>query len=37
MNASTYFPDSNKYGVPSVGQFDKHFWQHLLVIVLKRM
>ena len=24
LNKSTYSPDSNKYGVPSVEQFDKN-------------
>ena len=32
MNKSTYSPDSNEYGVPSVGQFDR---QHLIVIVFR--
>ena len=34
MNISTYFPDSNKCGVPIVGQFHKNLGQHLIVIVL---
>ena len=35
LNTSTYFPDSNKGGVPCVERFDKNFEQHLIVIVFR--
>ena len=35
LNISTYFPDFNKYGVSSVGQFRKNFGQHLIVTVFR--